>query len=100
MAATERFEHNGDYSSQYPSGWHRAAENIALARAGKAVAADSLQSLVAMSFENLADSPGHYANMVARSFTHVGIGMAHSSSTLWTTQNFAEYSTEVDRGTE
>ena len=100
MAATEKFEHNNDYSSQYPLGWRRAAENIALVGASTAVTADSIQRLVAMSFDNLVESPGHYANMINPNYTHIGIGMAHNSSTLWTTQNFAEYPPETDRGTE
>jgi len=100
MAATERFEHNSEYSAQYPPGWRRTAENIAFGETSETLTADALQRLAAMSFESLLDSPGHYANMTDPHFTHVGVGMARGSSTLWTTQNFAEYPAEAGRGTD
>lgn len=100
MAATGRFEHNSVYSSHYPPGWLTAAENIAFAETSEALTRDTIQRLVSVSFDGLVESPQHYANMTDPRFTHIGIGVARRSSTLWTTQNFAEYPSETDRGTD
>lgn len=100
MAETESFKHNSDYSSQYPPGWHSAAENIALGETSGTLTTDAIQRLVSIAFDTLADSPGHHANMTDPRFTHVGVGMALGYSTLWTTQNFAEYPGENDRDTD
>ena len=80
------FEHNPDFSKQYPPGWRSAGENIAQVWLG-----NTLAEATQRSFDNLADSPGHYANMTKPDFTHIGVGIATRGSKVWVTQNFATY---------
>lgn len=86
MLATGDFEHNPDYSGQYPQGFTVAAENVATVWGGVALA-DAVRTM----FDGLVDSPGHYANMADARFTHVGIGIARSGIKVYATQNFAAY---------
>ena len=89
MAATSTMEHNPNYSSSYPAGWSRAAENVAM-RGGDSSSTD----IGAMIFDQWLNSPGHYANMVDPDTNAIGIGMAYNSSegAWYSTQNFAAYS--------
>ena len=80
------FEHNPDYSEQYPPGWRRVGENIA-----QVWVYNTLAEATQWSFDNLVDSPGHYANMTKSDFTHIGVGIATRGSQVWVTQNFAAY---------
>ena len=86
MAAEQSFKHNPLYDDQYPSGWRRAAENIAW-NSGY----PSLTQAVSVSFNGLVDSPGHYANMTDPDLTHLGVGIALGGNSYWVTQNFATY---------
>ena len=79
MAATGDFAHNPNYSTQIPSGWTGAAENIA---AGYSY----LQ--VVQAWHN---SPGHYANIMGSS-TDIGIGYAVASNgQTYFTEDFGTY---------
>nr|WP_227467372.1 CAP domain-containing protein [Nocardioides lijunqiniae] len=79
MADTGRFEHNPDYAAQYPDGWSRAAENIAMGYSRDRVV------------DAWIDSPGHRANLVG-AYTHLGIGVAWDRrGRPYYTQNFAAY---------
>ncbi|MDQ0868310.1 uncharacterized protein YkwD [Arthrobacter sp. V1I9] len=79
------FRHNPDASAQIPSGWTRAAENIAVN-----ADADAL-------FAAWKASPGHNANMLNAELTDFGFGSARLSAgspygaQLVATQNFATY---------
>ena len=87
MADTVDFEHNPNYSAQYPDGWQMAAENIAFGTGGANVTAT-----VTRLFDALVDSPGHYSNMINPDLTHIGIGVViDSDDSVWITQNFARY---------
>ncbi len=86
MAAKREIRHNPSYSDQYPSGWRLASENVA-----SIFQFSSLSDAVHQSFDNLVDSPGHYANMVNPDYTHVGAGIAVGSGGFYVTQNFARY---------
>lgn len=80
QAAATSMSHNPYYTSQYPSGWTTASENVAY---GYAVAA------VVAAWRN---SPGHYKNIVQASANTLGIGVAMASNgSLYYTQNFATY---------
>ncbi|MFT4187666.1 MAG: S-layer homology domain-containing protein [Aeromicrobium sp.] len=80
MHDTCTFNHNPDYSSQIPSGWTKAAENIA---AGQQYT-DVVQAWI--------DSPGHRANLLG-DFTHLGVGYYSGSNCYgrYFTQVFAKY---------
>ncbi|WP_419927277.1 CAP domain-containing protein [Candidatus Poriferisocius sp.] len=86
MAVEQRFRHNPSFVRQYPPGWTAAAENIAMVPLS-----NSISEAVQHSFRNLADSPGHYANMADPDLTHIGIGIEVRVNGLWVTQNFATY---------
>lgn len=81
QAAAGTMSHNPAYSTQIPSGWSRAGENVASGYAAARVTTAWL------------NSPGHRANILGQ-FTHIGIGVACSSSgTAFYTQVFAAYKT-------
>jgi len=81
LAASGTLAHNPNYSSSIPSGWTRAAENVAGGYSYSKVTDAWL------------DSPGHRANIMG-DFTDIGIGYAvDSSGTAWAVQNFGKYKT-------
>ena len=81
MASEQKMYHNPNYSKQYPSGWSRAAENVAHGYRVSAVTSAWL------------NSPGHRANILEKSTNYIGIGIATASNgQLYYTQNFATYS--------
>ena len=91
MADEDDFRHNPNYLEQYPAGWALAGENISWQSVFI-----SLASAVQKSFDRLANSPGHYANMVNPQFTHLGVGIAvDEGGGFWLTQNFADYPSGV-----
>lgn len=87
MRDRDIFEHNPDYTRQYPRGWTRAAENIAFNSASGRTLIDAVQ----VAFDGLAASPGHYANMTSPEFNSLGVGVALEGPSFWFTQNFAHY---------
>ena len=91
MAAEDDFRHNPNYLEQYPPGWALAGENVSW-QSGF----NSLASAVQKSFDGLANSPGHYRNMVNPQFTHLGVGIAvDEGGGFWLTQNFARYTSAI-----
>lgn len=74
------FEHNPNYTTQIPSGWMRAGENIA--------AGQDYTNVV----QAWIDSPGHRANLLG-DFNTIGIGFYSGSNCYGTyfTQNFGKY---------
>lgn len=80
MHQTCEFKHNPSYSSAYPWGWKKAAENIA--------AGQTLLSLV----KAWIDSVGHRTNLLG-DYTHIGIGYYQGSNCYgrYWVQNFAKY---------
>lgn len=89
---SDHFRHNPEYSSQYPPGWWMAGENIAQVYLGSSEDHwQAMSSAVHLAFEGLADSPGHYANMVEPGYDAIGVGIAVSGRQVYVTQNFAAY---------
>lgn len=85
------FEHNPDYSDQIPRGWNSAGENIAAGTSG--------WYTPALMHEGLMNSPGHRANIMNPSFTHMGLGIVHRNGFTWGTEVFATYRIPADAGT-
>ncbi len=80
QAAANRMSHNPKYSSQIPSGWTRAGENVAFGYSPQKVNAAWMKS------------SGHRANILG-SYNRIGIGVACSSKGLpFYTQVFGNYS--------
>ncbi|UYK41039.1 CAP domain-containing protein [Microbacterium terricola] len=81
QAAAKKMSHNPNYSSQIPSGWRAAGENVAAGYAPTAVVGAWMKS------------EGHRKNILSTSYTHIGIGVAlDSDGRAYYTQNFAGYS--------
>jgi hypothetical protein len=70
MAAAGTISHNPSLSSQMPSGWRKAGENV-----GKGGNVDSLQ-------QAFINSPLHYQNLVDPAFNYVGIGVVYGSGNM------------------
>jgi uncharacterized protein YkwD len=80
QAHSDVIAHCDGYYTHYPMGWTSAAENVAAGYAVDAVVAGWM------------DSPGHRANILNPTATHIGIGYAVSASgTTYFTQDFASY---------
>ena len=83
QAGSNTMKHNPSYSSQMPTGWTAAGENVAYGYAYNKVTTAWL------------NSSGHRANILNKSFTHIGIGVACSSKgQAYYTQNFGAYKTD------
>lgn len=81
QASAGRMSHNKSYSKQLPKGWSSAGENVAFGY----VAANVTKAWL--------KSPGHRANILKKSYTHIGIGITCGKyGTPYYTQNFAGYS--------
>jgi len=82
QAANATMSHNPNYASQIPAGWSAAGENVAFGYSPATVTRAWL------------DSPGHRANVLRTSFTHIGIGVACSDAGRpYYTQVFGAYKT-------
>lgn len=80
MADANSMSHNPNYSTQIPSGWTRASENVAYGYKSGAVVPAWL------------NSPGHKANIMG-DVTDIGIGYyVDAKGVAWSVQNFAKYS--------
>jgi uncharacterized protein YkwD len=89
QAANGVMAHCEDYATKYPAGWTRAAENVA---SGQSVA-DVVDAWLA--------SPGHQANILDPSTTHIGIGYAvGADGRTYFTQDFAAYPAGSRPGSE
>jgi uncharacterized protein YkwD len=74
-----KMSHNPNYAKQIPAGWRSAGENVAYGYDYRTVTRAWL------------DSPGHRANILNRSFTHIGIGFYEKGGQRYYTQVFAQY---------
>lgn len=86
MAERSWFDHTGPDGSEP---WDRmTAAGYAYRAAGENIAAG--QESVAAVMEAWRDSPGHYANIISRTFTHLGVGRATSKDDygIYWVQNF------------
>ena len=80
MSANGSMTHNPNYSTQIPSGWSAAAENIAVGYTASTVV------------EAWHQSPGHYANIMG-GYNAIGIGYYESNGQIYFTQDFGNYAT-------
>lgn len=83
MAANGAMTHNPDFSTQIPSGWSRAAENVARGW--------STPTAVHNAWMN---SSGHRANILG-DYTDIGIAFLTINGTTWAVQNFGKYGASV-----
>ncbi|WP_434810614.1 cell wall-binding repeat-containing protein [Microbacterium sp. bgisy189] len=84
QAAANDMSHNPSCSSQIPSGWRAAGENVAAGHRMTAV------------MDGWMGSPGHRKNILNSSYTSMGVGVACSSSGRpYYTQVFAAYPSSV-----
>jgi uncharacterized protein YkwD len=84
LAAGGSLAHNPNYSTQIPSGWSAAGENVAM-NCG-------ISGGAAYLFTQWKNSSGHNANMLNSKFTHIGVGVATDSrGCTWGVQVFAGY---------
>ena len=79
MAANDTMSHNPNYSSQIPSGWNSAGENVA----------HWYRTAQAM-HDGWMSSKGHRENILG-AFTDIGIAFYSSGGTTWGVQVFAAY---------
>jgi uncharacterized protein YkwD len=88
--AGDTMGHNPSYTTQIPSGWKSAAENVAWGSGSNAT--------VAVLHQSLMNSPTHSTNILG-DFTHVGVGVtltgSGSSLQMYVTQNFAKYPSDT-----
>ena len=83
----ESLAHNPNYSSQIPSGWTRAAENVGCGQ--------SVESL----HRAFMNSSGHRQNILG-TINPIGVGVSvDSRGTMWVTENFMHHATLPDDGT-
>ncbi|MBH0116515.1 cell wall-binding repeat-containing protein [Salinibacterium sp. NG253] len=83
MAANGAMTHNPSYSSQIPSGWTRAGENVARGWPSATAVHDAWM-----------DSAGHRANIMG-DYTDIGIAFVTSGGTTWAVENFGKYGASV-----
>jgi uncharacterized protein YkwD len=82
QAAANAMSHRPNFTSGYPSGWSRAAENVAW------YSEDNPRAIVT----GWMNSAGHRANILNPDLTDIGVGYARSSNgRYYATQNFATY---------
>ncbi|MHC5796781.1 CAP domain-containing protein [Lacisediminihabitans sp. FW035] len=83
MGAAQSMTHNPNYSSQIPSGWSRAGENVAMGQ--------PTPSAMHTAWMN---SPGHRANILG-DFTDIGIAFVTVNGTTWGVEDFGKYAGHV-----
>ncbi len=79
MGAANSMVHNPSYSSQIPSGWSRAGENIAM---GQPTPSEMHTAWM--------NSAGHRANILG-DFTDIGIAFVTVDGTTWGVEDFGKY---------
>lgn len=80
LAVTGEFRHNPDYATQLPPGWRTAGENIAM---------NSWDPVdLSTQWEN---SPGHRANLLNGTYTHLGVAVVEHGGLYYGVQVFAGY---------
>lgn len=83
MAANGAMSHNPNYASEIPSGWSRAAENVARGF--------STPTAVHNAWMN---SDGHRKNILG-DYTDIGIAFLTINGTTWAVENFGKYGESV-----
>lgn len=83
MAANHSMTHNPSYSSQIPSGWTKAAENIAMGYSSPQAVHEAWMG-----------STGHRANILG-DYTDIGISFITMNGTTWAVENFGKYGPSV-----
>ncbi|MFD2840745.1 CAP domain-containing protein [Populibacterium corticicola] len=85
MAGNATLRHNTNLTTQVPSGWRTLGENVAYNSAA------SNNTGIALYYQWM-KSDGHRANILASTYTHVGIGVyIDDKGQHWGTQIFATY---------
>jgi hypothetical protein len=79
MGAANSMTHNPDYSTQIPSGWSRAGENVAM---GQPTPSEMHTAWM--------NSAGHRANILG-DFTDIGIAFVTVNGTTWGVEDFGKY---------
>ena len=80
MATAGSMTHNPRYADQLPAGWRAVGENVGQGYTTNTIVAAWMAS------------PGHRANILSPSFTHLGVGYwIDDSGRAWFTQNFGMY---------
>lgn len=79
MGAANSMVHNPSYSTQIPSGWSRAGENIAM---GQPTPSEMHTAWM--------NSAGHRANILG-DFTDIGIAFVTVNGTTWGVEDFGKY---------
>lgn len=79
MGASNSMVHNPSYSTQIPSGWSRAGENIAM---GQPTPSEMHTAWM--------NSAGHRANILG-DFTDIGIAFVTVNGTTWGVEDFGKY---------
>lgn len=83
MAANGAMTHNPSYANQIPSGWSRAAENVAKGWPSASAVHDGWMN-----------SPGHRTNIMG-DYTDIGIAFVTTGGTTWAVENFGKYGASV-----
>lgn len=83
MSNAAALSHNPNVGPSIPQGWRSWGENVGMAR-GYVDNAMKIQ-------EGWVLSSGHFRNMIATKFTHIGIGYVETSKGAYATQVFATY---------
>jgi hypothetical protein len=76
MAANGAISHNTNLRNEIGSGWGKYGENVGYGGAVEVV------------HDLLLKSPAHYANIVDREFTSVGLGVVRANGLVWLVQVF------------
>jgi hypothetical protein len=79
MGAANSMTHNPNYSTQIPSGWSRAGENVAM---GQPTPSEMHTAWM--------NSPPHRANILG-DFTDIGIAFVTVNGTTWGVEDFGKY---------
>ncbi|WP_341952956.1 cell wall-binding repeat-containing protein [Salinibacterium sp. TMP30] len=83
MASNGSMTHNPYFSSQIPSGWSKAAENVARGFSSPTAVHNGWMN-----------SSGHRANILG-DYTDIGIAFVTSGGTTWAVENFGKYGASV-----
>ena len=76
MANAGSIWHNPDFKNLVTANWARLGENVGM---GPEIGA---------LFNAFVNSPGHYANLVDPSFTHIGVGVVYGGRQIFTSHQF------------
>jgi uncharacterized protein YkwD len=86
MADAETIYHNEDLADELPP-YNAAGENVGMG--------DNCDQIN----DAFLASPGHYENMVAKEWNHVGIGVTIKGDTMYVVEDFADLKAVVPKST-